>query len=133
MKSVFLILFSLFMCGFAFAAEDSGWVQYAQDSFINTTPKNISVNPVMKQISYYSKQTKLTKTVQGQPVDTVVTLGIVDCSGIAKTKDISTLYYNADKLISKIELDKTTSWEYYSPDSPYYQNLQVLCSANFKN
>lgn len=134
MKKILSVLILLFACGVAIATEDAGWVQYAENSFINTSKKSIAINPSMKQISYYSKLTNLTKTIQGQPVDTIVDLNIVDCSGgIIKTKDISALYYAADKLVYKVNMDKATAWDYLSPDDGYYQNLQTLCSKNFKN
>src|SRR5574344_1108535 len=128
----FLFIFGLCMLlfgGITKAANDIGWIQYAPNSFINTNPKNLAINAGMKQITYMSKQTNLTKTINEKPVNTIVNINIADCSGIIKTKEVSTLYYNNDSLVFRVNMDKATMWEYQTPDSAYYQNLQTFCST----
>ena len=116
-----------------YAANDDKWFQYEPNSYINTDAKNLAINLAMKQISFYSKKTNLNKKINSQPVDTMVTLSLVDCSGIIKTKDITRLYYYQNNLVNRVNLDKATFWDFHSPDSLYYKSLQKFCSDNFKN
>lgn len=133
MKKIFLVFcLSFLICGVAKAANELGWVEYEPNSFINTNPKNLAINLGMKQITFLAKETGLSKTINNKPVNTIVNLTIADCSGIIKTKDVSRMYYNDDKLVFRVNLDKGTFWEYQSPDSKYYQNVQNFCSQYFK-
>ena len=127
-----IIIFStliILVCSTAIAKDL--WFQYEPNSYISVDAKSTAINVAMKQISYYSKKTNLNKTINAQPVDTVVTLSIVDCAGIIKTKDVSRMYYYQNNLVNRVNMDKATFWDFHSPDTPYYQALQKFCSDTF--
>lgn len=132
MKRLFLSLFAFFVLTGVCFALDSGWVKCTDSVFINTSVDNYSVDKNKALIKFYSKNKVSELTVNGQNVDETVSLNVLDCSDIIKTKELSTFYYSVGKLISTVNLDVTTSWDYYSPDDERYKVLQGLCKKNFK-
>ena len=133
MKKFWILTIFIILGSIAYGANDNFWFQYEPNSYINTDSKNLAINLAMKQISFYWKKTNLNKTINNQPVDTMVTLSLVDCSGIIKTKDVSRMYYYQDNLVNRVNIDKATFWDFHSPDSLFYKSLQKFCSDNFKD